>query len=190
MRDLISDSKNESKKLGARVTFWIVSILLVLPLYSFSEEIPGYSASESGSVLKVRTPQGAVVFFSEKSLEKSESYQIEIPLSEIDKSLPVAAGGGGGANAPSDTPDLRRYKTVDELLVSANILYNQGKSQIALHFVEEIISRSPNHFRGLVMRGSLYRVLGFKDLALESYKKAYRVNPKDEEIKNVLRSFQ
>lgn len=171
-----------------QATFQMAFSLLLISSHAGARPPTGYSVTENGSMLRVRTPQGSTVLFSDKDLENANSYRAEIPLSELNK--PVTQNNAPGENPNGQGPEPSRFNSIDELLVHANQLYNKGKFQDSLRFVEEILRRNSNHLRGLVMRGSLYYIFGFKEQAYESYKRALEIDPKNEEIKNVMRSMQ
>jgi tetratricopeptide (TPR) repeat protein len=169
-----------------------IIIVLFISLKSNAQVQNNYKAIENNSLLNLKTPQGPVFYFSEKNFSQMDSYRAEISYADIEKNFPQ--NNGHSPNDKSNKTDAAdsasNIGSVDEVLVAANKHYNEGKFEKSLSYVEEILKRRPQHLRAWIMRGSLYRILGFKEQALESYKKASELDSKNEELKNIIRNMK
>lgn len=164
--------------------------LLVAPSWAAKS---GYSASQTGSVLQVRTPFGSTLYLAQLGFEQLDHYKFEIPLSALREQIkgtenskststgdPSESDKGGNSPKPSEIADT------DSLVAQANSLYNRGQFSQALSYVDELLRRDPKNSRGWTMKGSLMHVLGHKDLAKQSWKKALELDPKNESLKNIV----
>ncbi len=156
----------------------------------------GYSVTESGNLVFLKTPWGSTVYIGPVGLENFKNYSFEVPLSEFRSALAASnapnSGSGSVVSSGASTVDPAAYKFSDtsSLIVEANRLYNGGESAKSLQYVDEVIRRDPNHVRGWVMKGSLMHLMGHKDLARQSWEKALELDPKNTQIENILRSTQ
>lgn len=144
-----------------------------------------FHATQSGNIMQVRSPYGTTLYIGDIGFDRLNHYEIEIPLGDlrtqtsgvfVDSSGRVASGPHG------ESPD-----EVSTLIVEANQLYNQGKYQLALKYVDELLQRDPGNVRGWIMKGSLFLVLGEKGLAREAWDKALGLDPKNSQLKNMLK---
>ena len=148
----------------------------------------GYSVSQSGNVVTVTTPQGSKVYLGDLGFDRLRSYQFEVSLKDLLAPPPSATSGAGNPGAQSPMPAAS--DDIDSLIAQANRLYNKGKFEDSLRFVDEVLRRNPNHIRAWTMRGSLAHALGRKDAARESWQRARELDPGNDQIKNILESYQ
>ncbi len=97
---------------------------------------------------------------------------------------------------PDDLPRKKQekmlveYDNTDRLVVEANHLYNKGRYYEALQYVDEVIRKKPNFLRAHMMKGSLLYVLGQKDLAQDSWKKALALDPENKDIQALMERYK
>lgn len=150
-----------------------------------------YRATADGNLLQVRTPGTTRVFFGEPGFGDLRGYRLEIPLNELEPDRDGGEGGSGNGHGHSErTPNPSINDDVDQLFAHANQLYQQGKFEAAMEFVQEILRRDPNQVRAWVMKGSLLHAQENRAGAKEAWKKAQVLDPNDQMIKNILENYQ
>ena len=148
----------------------------------------GYSVSQSGNVVTVTTPQGSKVYLGDLGFDRLKSYQFEVSLKDL--ATPPSSASSSAGNPGPQSPMPQPSDDIDSLITTANRLYNKGRFEDSLRFVDEVIRRNPNHIRAWTMRGSLAHALGRKEAARESWQRAQELDPGNEQIKNILGSYQ
>lgn len=149
----------------------------------------GFRATAQGNFLEVTTPYGTRLYFGDPGFGDLNSYQVEIPIEDFRPPTQTAGPSqppGQGATNPGPTP---YEEPTDHLITRANQLYNHGKFNAALDYIEELLRREPGNTRGWVMKGSLLHALGQKDLAKKSWQKAQELDPSNQQLKNILQRY-
>lgn len=91
------------------------------------------------------------------------------------------------ASLPPEEPlGVAQYDDSDRLILEANHLFNRGDYFSATVKVDELLKRNPKLTRGWVMKGTLFYVQGFKDLAKNAWEKAYSLSEQDKQVKRLL----
>ncbi len=98
--------------------------------------------------------------------------------------LMLLAGCATGQVDTSDTQGLQAR--VDARLALAQAYYADGKHEIALHEVEHVLRIAPRNADALGIRGLVQWQLGEPELAVESLRRALRMQPDSPELQNNL----
>ncbi|MEK7691741.1 MAG: hypothetical protein AAB425_12045 [Bdellovibrionota bacterium] len=81
-------------------------------------------------------------------------------------------------------------KSADSLLVKANTAYKQGKYDQAMDFLDEASALDPSNSLILTMKGSVFFVLGWKDLAEKYWKESLVLNPDQPDLQARFPNFK
>lgn len=95
--------------------------------------------------------------------------------------LAGCASGAGGSASAADT-----QRRVDARLALANAYYVDGKYEVALHEVDNVLQLAPRHADALGLRGVAQWQLGEPERALESLQRALRADPDSPALQNNL----
>jgi len=89
-----------------------------------------------------------------------------------------ARGSTGPKNdlvtASDETPDARRARIRYELAAG---YYQEGKDEVALDDIKEVVRLAPSSVDGWILRGLIYMRMGHPDLAEESFRHAQSLQP-------------
>jgi len=163
----------------------ITSILMLNFAATAYALTPGYSATQAGNILFIKTPWGSTPYIGPVGFETIPSYSFEISLSDYRAGLNHPAG-----SEPGQSPGFGATpSTGDEitLIAEANRLYSEGDFNRALEFVDEACRRNSKNSRAWVMKGSLMHVLGHEDLAHQAWEKALALEPGNVVLQNLLK---
>jgi tetratricopeptide (TPR) repeat protein len=73
--------------------------------------------------------------------------------------------------------------SADRDAMTAEYLFNMGKTEEAVARIEEVLQADPNHLRALQLRGEAHLVAQENQQAAELYKRAVDLNPFDYEVR-------
>lgn len=150
--------------------------------------------------LSIFTPDGEKsIIFDTPTGERPKSFRVQIPISELRPaptqevlatSVVVEPGREPSAAIPPEAADKAEavivYDDTDSILLRANYLFNRGDYFGATLKVDELLKKNPKLTRGWVMKGTLFYVQGFKDLAKSAWEKAYELSNQDPTVKELL----
>lgn len=144
-----------------------------------------FQVTRSGSILQLNTPYGQTTFLGDKGFEKLKSFSLEVPIANLRGELD---GGGltGGWNSGGESGAKPDEVAMEQMLLEADRLFNEGALRESLRYIDEIIRRDPKFSRGWMMKGSVLYVLGQKDLAKKAWVKAYTLDPANEQLRGLL----
>jgi tetratricopeptide (TPR) repeat protein len=171
-----------------------VGLLILLALLSVqraSAATPGYAVSQSDNLVIVKTPWGSSIFLAPVGFDNLSSYSFEVPLSNF-RSVVNSGSNPPGFDKNSGTSDNETMPlgSINALISEANRLYNQGEFSKALQYVDQISIRDPQNVRGWIMKGSLMHILGHHELAKQAWEKAVALDPRNSQIRNILKEMK
>jgi len=168
-----------------------------------------YRIKAPPEALQLMTPDGEKTIIFENAGEEGPRpsvYRLAIPIADLKPSpsptpAPVAAAPAAAEVAPTETaetderkpaaiPEEAKYDDSDRMILEANYLFNRGDYFTATLKVDELLKRNPKLTRAWVMKGTLFYVQGFKDLAKSAWEKAYALSANDAEVKRLLEKVQ
>lgn len=177
---------------------------------------PGWKVRETPTGTELVTPYGIKEIVGDMGANGNMNYRIEFPLEDLkpptqpemsrSPSSPEneeweewtdeeeTASGGSENSCHKENREMSslppkvvvEYDDADRYVVEANRLYNRGKFYDATAVVEELLRKKPDHVRGWVMKGSLMKVQGQKDLAKSAYEQALKLDPNNLELKKLV----
>jgi tetratricopeptide (TPR) repeat protein len=183
----------------------VIAFLFLLPS---AHATKGFKIRENGKEVELVTPWGTHPIVGDLAPNGLPHYRIEIPLDKIkpapNSDLEASKGAeewdeweeeevvSGDDHAPASTPPrmVVEYDDSDRYVVEANRLFNRKKYYEATTVVEELLRKKPDHVRGWIMKGSLMRVQGHKDLAKNAYEQALKLEPNNQEIQALVKNYK
>lgn len=175
--------------------YLLVVIFSVPNVWAASKET--YRVESEGNIYVIHSPYGDKTFFGDSGLENQNSFKFEVPIESLKPSALSANSDHGGdssstnnGGASSSPKAPTSFDDENELIDQANHLYYAGKFNDSLKYADEILRRDPKNIRAWVMKGSLLHVLGQKQLAKNAWTKASELDPKNDELKKILRGLK
>ncbi len=137
---------------------------------------------QDGNNFILESPYGKKVLFGEMGFENVRDFEVTMPVEALYPEKPVASG---------DPAAMHNFKTDTEALIrGANEAFLASDFKGALGHVNQILEVAPGNVRALMMKGSLMHLMGDKQLAKESWKKALELDPANREISRLLEKYE
>lgn len=160
-------------------------MLSVMGAEEIKKEESEYDALETERGIRLSSPaKDLIIPWDEIEGKTRNQWRVTIPLEQL---LPPP-------EVDQDQPEPQSLSVLDaetiQMVLEANRLFAVRKFYDALIVVDRILTRYPRYVRGWLMKGSLLHMQGEKGLALEAWKKAKRISPKDPEVNKTLAKYK
>ena len=144
-----------------------------------------YRITNFGDNFQITSPFGSQIFIGDVGVSEMRSYKFEIPIEDL-RPLNRMDINNAESKKTGDNSKTKFVESEEELLLQANYLYGQGKLSESLDFVDEALRRNNKNIRAWIMKGSLMHLRGESDLAKIHWRKAFKLDPSNKQIKKML----
>lgn len=171
----------------------ISKVFFVLFLGLSPSYVYAVRASVTGGQLTVSDRGEVRTYMLPRSVEESSYYAIRIKPSKESIFSKNSMGGGpthgssqGASLGAKDSKGNPLPSNLSSLLFRANKLFQKKKFEEAMSVLDHAENIAPQNHKVKAMKGSLFYLMGWKEMAREHWESSLKINPKQTKVQQYL----